>query len=82
MNIEGSSNGNVRIINHTSGWGCNLLRAIQSVNPNISIDMAKDEVTSISKEGKPLDINIEELNRITRLMKKGEYSISLEEYEV
>lgn len=82
MNIEGSNNGNVRIINHTSGWGCNLLRAIQTVNPHISIDMAKDEVTSISKEGKPLDINIEELNRITRLMKKGEYSISLEEYEV
>lgn len=82
MNIEGSSNGNVRIINHTSGWGCNLLRAIQSVNPNISIDMAKDEVTSISKEDKPLDIDIKELNRITRLMKKGEYSISLEEYEV
>lgn len=82
MNIEGSSNGNVRIINHTPGWGCNLLRAIQSVNPNISIDMAKDEVTSISKEGKPLDIDIKELNRITRLMKKGEYSISLEEYEV
>ena len=82
MNIEGSSNGNVRIINHTPGWGCNLLRAIQSVNPNISIDMAKDEVTSISKEGKPLDIDIKELNRITRLMKKGEYSIRLEEYEV
>lgn len=82
MDIEGSNNGNVRIINHTSGWGCNLLRAIQTVNPHISIDMAKDEVTSISKEGKPLDINIEELNRITRLMKKGEYSISLEEYEV
>lgn len=82
MNIEGSSNGRVKIINHSSGWGYNLLKAIEEVNPNITINRQKDEVTSISREDNPIDINVKELNRIMELMKKGEFSISLEEYEI
>ena len=81
MNVEGSANGNVTIINHTSQWGEKLIKAIQTVNPDIMIEKNNGEITSISRGATNLNIDIKELNKIISLMSKGELSISLEEYE-
>lgn len=82
MEVEGSSNGRVEIIEHRRNWGSRLVEAVGKVNSVISIQKDNGKkVQRILKDGEEVSIDIQKLNDLIERIRQGDYSLNLEDYE-
>lgn len=82
MEVEGSSNGRVEIIEHRKNWGSKLVEAVGKVNSAISIQKDKNKkVQQILKNGEEIGIDLQKLNELIERIRQGDYSLNLEDYE-
>lgn len=82
MEVEGSSNGRVEIIEHRKNWGSRLVEAITKINPAINISYGKNkQVQQILKSDSEITIDIQKLNDLIERIRQGDYSLNLEDYE-
>ena len=80
MDVEGSENGRVEIIEHRKNWGKKLIDAIAKVNSEISVQENKN-VQQISNNGREIAIDIQKVNELIEQIRQGDYSLDLEDYE-
>lgn len=81
MDVEGTNNGNIELVEHKKNWGKKLLKAICKVNPRVSTTRnASGKIDAITCNGKKLDINVLELSNLVEQMYNGDYTIKLEEH--
>ena len=82
MEVEGSSNGKVEIIEHRKNWGSKLLDAVAKVNPSISLQKDKNKkIQQIVKNNEDISIDLQKLNDLIERIRQGDYSLNLEDYE-
>lgn len=82
MELDGTNNGKVEIIEHRKNWGCKLIDAISRVNPNVCIQKDKNKkIQQISANGKDINIDIKNINEVIENIQRGNYSLFLEDYE-
>lgn len=82
MEVEGSSNGRVEIIEHRKNWGSKLLDAVAKVNSAISIQKDKNKkIQQVIKNDDEVSIDLQKLNDLIERIRQGDYSLNLEDYE-
>lgn len=82
MEVDGSSNGRVEIIEHRKNWGSKLIEAVAKINSAINISYDKNkQVQQMLKNDSEITIDLQKLNELIRQIREGDYSLNLEDYE-
>lgn len=82
MELEGTVNGKVEIIEHRKNWGSKLIDAISKVNPKVCIQKDRNKkIQQILTDGHDINIDIQNINELIENIQRGNYSLYLEDYE-